>query len=167
MHEEQIFYLGFGSNMGDSKATIEKAVALLEKTLPACMLKQSSYWYTEPMGDKNQDWFTNCVTIFSAKSLLPHTALDKINEIEYILGRRRIEGNQNAPRTIDIDILDFDGQYIKDERLTLPHPRMFERAFVLVPLLEIAPKYAFNGKRAEDYLKQLTYSIDNKKIYQD
>ncbi len=163
---EEIFYLGFGSNMGNMEEIIEKAISMICQVPDITLIKKSSYWLTEPWGDKNQEWFTNCVASFEAKDLTPYSLLEKIAEIEYNLHRVRDKNNRNAARTIDIDILDFKPYTFCETMLTIPHIRMFERAFVLVPLEEIAPDYTHEGRGIKSYLAEINYKIEGNKIFQ-
>ncbi len=160
-------YLAFGSNLGNSEENINCAIELICNQLGLILEKKSSYWYTEPMGDKNQDWYVNVIVRFSSMNMEPYHLLEKLHEIEYALGRVRIVGNQNAARTIDIDILDFEGYSLDDNKLSLPHKRMFERAFVLVPLKEIEPSYAYKNKSIDEFLAEITYTVEDNKIFQD
>ncbi len=159
-------YLSFGGNIGDVKTTIEKAILKLLENKDIKLCAKSSYWLTEPQGDKEQDWFVNCVASFFVTNLTPHLLLEKTKEIEYTFGRKRIEGKQNAARTLDIDILDFASIKLDTKELTLPHSRMFERAFVLVPLCEISPQYSYNSKEIQVYLESIEYKVEENKIYQ-
>ncbi len=163
--KEEIYYLAFGSNMGNRKEIIEKAIEMLEEDM--VLINKSSYYLTEPWGDKNQDWFTNCVASFKAYNLAPYSLLEKIHKIEYTLHRVRDNTNRNAQRTIDIDILDAKHGKISGEDLTIPHERMFQRAFVLVPLKEIEPNYSHEGKNIDTLLAQIDYRIEEDRIYQD
>ncbi len=164
--KEKKVYLALGSNLGNTEKNIEAALNLLEKEPEITLLKKSSYWQTEPQGDKNQAWYTNIVAVILCNNLYPYILLEKIQKIEYLLGRERIEGNRNAPRTLDIDILDFENVKSYDEKLILPHPRMFSRAFVLVPLAEIEADYSYNNQNIQEYLKEIDYKIEGKKIFQ-
>ncbi|MBU1026123.1 MAG: 2-amino-4-hydroxy-6-hydroxymethyldihydropteridine diphosphokinase [Candidatus Margulisbacteria bacterium] len=129
-------YLGLGSNVGDREEYIEQAVFLLEKNPKLDVLKRSSNFETEAEGERNQPPFINAVVMVKTK-LPPYELLDLCQEIEATLGREReIEW---GPRTIDIDILLYEGEIISDDKLQLPHPLMHERLFVLRPLREIAP----------------------------
>jgi 2-amino-4-hydroxy-6-hydroxymethyldihydropteridine diphosphokinase len=127
-------WLGLGSNLGDKRAYIRRALELLA---PACrLLEVSALYKTEPVGIHGQDWFLNCAakaeTRYAARPLLEY-----LQAIERQLGR--VRRTRNGPRTIDLDILLFDGLVTQEEGLVIPHPRMHERLFVLAPLREIAP----------------------------
>jgi 2-amino-4-hydroxy-6-hydroxymethyldihydropteridine diphosphokinase len=131
-----IAYLGLGSNIGDREEYIEQAVFILEKNPNIEVIKRSSNYETEAEGAENQPPFINAAVEIKTK-LSPHELLAVCQEIETTLGREReVEW---GPRTIDIDILLYDGEIISDDKLQLPHPLMHERYFVLKPLRDIAP----------------------------
>ena len=127
-------YLGLGSNVGDRKAHLAHALRRLDEEYR--LTGVSSVWETEPVGYEDQARFLNLVarveTDASARSLL-----DTVRGIEEERGRER--RFRNAPRTLDIDILLYGDAVLDEEGLTVPHPRMHERTFVLVPLLELDP----------------------------
>jgi 2-amino-4-hydroxy-6-hydroxymethyldihydropteridine diphosphokinase len=129
-----IAYLGLGSNLGDREANIESALEMLGQE--ARILKVSSLYETEPVGYKDQPWFLNCVCLIET-DLSPQALLDSAKTIEKNLGRKPTR--RFGPRLIDIDILFYDDLILDAPDLTIPHPRLAERAFVLVPLKEIAP----------------------------
>lgn len=143
-------YLGLGSNIGETKKNIESALALLGEKVN--ILKSSSYYQTEPIGFKDQPWFLNMV-VKGETDLNPYELLDFTQSIEKEM--RRVKTILNGPRIIDIDILMYDDIKIKSDRLTIPHPRMHERAFVMIPIFEIAPKLTINNKSIEDIIKKL------------
>lgn len=125
--------LGLGSNAGDKRGYLRRALGLLESDCR--VLAASSFYSTEPVGYLEQDWFLNCAARVETERS-PHELLELIRGIENQLGRVRTIAN--GPRTIDIDILLFDNLVIDSGGLTIPHPRMHERGFVLRPLAEIA-----------------------------
>ena len=129
-------YIALGSNMGDKEAHLREAIASL-KSHPAVNLEKcSSFLETEPWGYTEQDKFLNAVV--KVRTLLtPEELMGKLLRIEKELGRERLI--KWGPRTIDLDILLYDNLITEDEFVTLPHPRMTEREFVLLPLSEIAP----------------------------
>lgn len=133
-----VSYLSLGSNMGDRIAMLERAVGQLAAHPEIEVGSISSVYETDPVGFTDQDAFLNIVvevkTTQSASDLL-----EVCQKIEQYLQRERLV--RWGPRTIDLDILLFNQDNIETERLTIPHPRMHERAFVLVPLLEIAPQF--------------------------
>ncbi|WP_010309033.1 2-amino-4-hydroxy-6-hydroxymethyldihydropteridine diphosphokinase [Kurthia senegalensis] len=128
-------YISLGSNMGDKEQALQHAVQLLQKNEYVNVTKVSSIYDTDPVGYEDQDVFLNIVieveTTLSAQQLLV-----TCQEIEQQLKRVRII--RWGPRTIDLDILLYNHENIETETLIVPHPRMHERAFVLVPLMEIA-----------------------------
>lgn len=132
------FYLGIGSNLGEREKNIENAFHLLNKKPDIDMMLTASLYETEPVGKVDQPSFLN--TVFKGSTTLScYELLDEINQVEQELGRDRCAELRWGPRTIDIDILLFCSQRIEAEKLIVPHPRMTERKFVLVPLLELSP----------------------------
>ncbi len=131
-------YLSLGSNLGNRQQNLVLAQRLLEEA-GISILARSSLYETEPQDVLDQPWFLNLALTCETK-LLPLLLLAEIQRIERELGRTR-EPNETrrSPRTVDIDILLFDGLIMKIPALTIPHPRMAQRRFVLEPLLEIAP----------------------------
>ena len=131
-------YLGIGSNVGDREAHIQKAVALLREHPNVQVLAVSSLIETEPVGGPPQGRYLNGA-IKVGTDLMPNDLLSAMKGIERRCGRTKNE--PNAPRTLDLDILLYDDVVIVEGKtLSIPHPRMAERAFVLKPLAEIAPE---------------------------
>ncbi|HEY6293365.1 MAG TPA: 2-amino-4-hydroxy-6-hydroxymethyldihydropteridine diphosphokinase [Terriglobia bacterium] len=128
-------YLSLGSNLGRREANISTALAKLAGQ-GVEVVRVSSWYRTEPVGYTAQPWFLNCV-VETATGLMPLQLLKRCQAIERELGRKH--GTRNGPRPVDIDILLYDSVMIHSPELTIPHPRMAERRFVLVPLSEIAP----------------------------
>ena len=146
-------YLGLGSNMGDRQSNIDKALDFLSQRLR--IGKVSSIYDTEPVGNVEQPRFLNLVC--EVYTILAPIALLTVGKaIESKLGR--VQGRSNAPRPIDIDILFYGDQVIETPVLVIPHPRLMERAFVLVPLAQIAPElvHPVNGKTVKELLAGLT-----------
>ncbi len=143
-------YLGLGSNIGDTMKNINLALDLLQEKVN--ILKKSSYYETEPVGYKEQDWFLNIV-IEGETELSPEALLEFTQSIEAKM--KRVKTIVNGPRIIDVDILLYSNIEMKTEKLVIPHPRMLERAFVVVPLSEIAPDIIIKGKSIEDILTTL------------
>lgn len=129
-----IAYLSLGSNIGDRAAYLKQAVRLLNCDEAISVQAISSIYETKPVGYTNQAYFLN-IALRIYTNLTPYTLLDHIQEIEKQLGRTR--EIHWGPRTIDLDILLFNNENIEAESLIIPHPRMYERAFVLAPLYEI------------------------------
>ena len=132
-----IAYLGLGANLGDAAQQLAKAVDALNHVPMLQVDAVSPYYVTAPVGYLEQPDFTNqCVRVVTA--LTPEALLGVCLGIEAALGRERTF--RNAPRVIDIDVLLFEGRKIETEELTVPHPRLFERAFALVPLQDVMLK---------------------------
>ncbi|MEI8389987.1 MAG: 2-amino-4-hydroxy-6-hydroxymethyldihydropteridine diphosphokinase [bacterium] len=132
-----ISYIGVGSNIGDRIGYVQQAHCLLNDTEGVQVLEGSSFYETEPVGYKNQEWFINAVlkitTTLSAEELLSQCL-----RIEKQLGRvRHPELPKNGPRVLDLDILFYDNKVINSDIMEIPHPRMHKRAYALVPLLEL------------------------------
>jgi 2-amino-4-hydroxy-6-hydroxymethyldihydropteridine diphosphokinase len=128
-------YLSLGSNVGGREQNIARAIALMaERGIHT--VRQSSLFETEPVGLRAQGWFLNCA-IEAETDLMPRQLLRTIQRIEHELGRKRLVAN--GPRTIDIDILFLGSSVVRSPELEIPHPRMTNRRFVLIPLHEIAP----------------------------
>lgn len=132
-----IVYLGLGSNLGDRLKNIQDALKFLSGV--AMVERVSTIHETEPVGGPPQGKYLNAVAKITT-SLSAHQLLKLTQTIEQRLGRIRTV--KNAPRTIDIDILTYDNEHIDDEQLTIPHPRMLEREFVMKPLSELDQKIA-------------------------
>ncbi len=132
---DHIVYLALGSNMGNRLANLKAAVMNL--TPQMTVKKKSPVYETPPWGFKEQDAFLNQV-IKVETGLAPEPLLRHLKRLEAALGR--VPNFQNGPRLIDIDILFFDSMIIETPPLVIPHPRLHERAFVLVPLNDIAPE---------------------------
>ena len=128
-------YLGLGSNLGDREEALRRARELIAVN-GITILRVSSLYETEPRDLPNQPWFLNQVAE-AETSLFPMQLLGRVLKIEKELGRRRIV--DKGPRTIDIDILLYHRFVLDSPALTVPHPRMHERRFVLAPMVEIAP----------------------------
>jgi 2-amino-4-hydroxy-6-hydroxymethyldihydropteridine diphosphokinase len=151
MTELATVYLGLGSNMGDRQENLDKALELLSQRMQ--MGKLSSVYDTEPVGNTNQPRFLN-MACQAFTRLEPKGLLALAKGIESKLGRY---GKSNEPRPIDIDILLYDDRVLATPELVIPHPRMAERAFVLVPLSEIAPDLVHPtiGKKIKELLKDI------------
>lgn len=130
-------YLGLGSNVGDRAAYLRRAIVLLDKH-PLIQVRQVSPFYeTEPLEYPDQAWFVNAVAEVDTQ-LAPMALLDALQGIEKQLQRQRTM--RWGPRTIDLDILLYADQLVAEARLQIPHIRMQDRAFVLVPFVDIAPE---------------------------
>ncbi|MCJ2095672.1 2-amino-4-hydroxy-6-hydroxymethyldihydropteridine diphosphokinase [Methylobacterium sp. J-072] len=145
-------YLGIGSNIGDMAAMLDRAVAGLAATPGITVVARSADYRTPPWGKTDQPWFLNGAVAMDT-DLDPHGLLDACLSVEHTLGRIREE--RWGPRVIDIDVLAYEGATVDDARLVLPHRHVRERAFVLVPLAEIAPDLVIGGERVADALAKL------------
>jgi 2-amino-4-hydroxy-6-hydroxymethyldihydropteridine diphosphokinase len=147
-------FIALGGNVGDVRATFDSAIAMLCDGPEARLLARSSDYRTPPWGVTDQPPFTNAVIAVST-ALAPHTLLTRAQACESALGRDRAREQHWGPRPLDLDILTYDDVVLNDAILTLPHPHLFERAFVLVPLAEIAPDRVIAGVRVSDALKRM------------
>jgi 2-amino-4-hydroxy-6-hydroxymethyldihydropteridine diphosphokinase len=129
------YYLSLGSNVGEKSENLGRARRLLERS-GIRVVRSSSLYRTQPVGTSDQPWFVNQV-IEIATALRPQGLLRLLKKVEKALGRR--PGPVNGPRMIDLDILLAGNLVMKGKKLTIPHPRLPQRNFVLVPLEEIAP----------------------------
>mgnify|MGYP001032250995 CR=1 FL=1 len=136
-------YLSLGSNIGNRFDYIDEAVQMLHSQEEIKVVNISSVYETDPVGYEEQALFLNIVVQIET-SLNPFSLLEQCQRIESELGRKRII--RWGPRTIDLDILLYNHENIVSEKLIIPHPRIEERAFVLVPLIEIAPDIKLPNK---------------------
>jgi 2-amino-4-hydroxy-6-hydroxymethyldihydropteridine diphosphokinase len=144
--------LALGGNVGNSRAILDRAVKLLCDGTDVRLKARSSDYMTPPWGFKYQPPFINlCIVVET--TLPPRVLLERAQDVELRLGRDRAHEKKNGPRTADIDILAYDDLTLDEPNLTLPHPRLFERAFVLVPLAEIAGERVVAGRRIADAAK--------------
>jgi 2-amino-4-hydroxy-6-hydroxymethyldihydropteridine diphosphokinase len=147
--------IALGGNVGDVRATFGKAIANICGMAQAALLARSSDYATPPWGEENQARFINaCIEIDT--SLDPHALLFVLHKVEQKFGRDRAKERRWGPRTLDLDLIAYDSVSMDKPELTLPHPRLFERAFVLVPLVEIAPDRMIRGRRVDDALRDLS-----------
>ena len=148
----QLAYLSLGSNVGDRVAHLRDAIARLESI--GRVVSVSSFYETEPVEVTDQPWFLNCAVGLET-ALTAEQLMAQLLQIEQEMGRRRIQ--KKGPRTIDIDILLFDDLILDSPDVTIPHPAMQERRFVLEPLAEIAAEARHPGikKTIRELLEQL------------
>jgi 2-amino-4-hydroxy-6-hydroxymethyldihydropteridine diphosphokinase len=147
--------IALGGNVGDVRATFKKAIANICGMAQAALLARSCDYATPPWGNENQARFVNaCIEIET--SLDPHALLYTLQKIEQKFGRDRAKEARWGPRSLDLDLIAYDDISLQKPELTLPHPHVFERAFVLVPLVEIAPERRIAGRRVKDALAQLS-----------
>jgi 2-amino-4-hydroxy-6-hydroxymethyldihydropteridine diphosphokinase len=130
-------YIGIGSNVGNRRENFFEALARVAKLPDTRILKESSLYESEPLGD-SKDWYVNGAIEIETK-FKPDILLTKFKNIERAMGRKKVKKRWGA-RIIDLDILLYDSQVIKKKNLRIPHPEMASRKFVLVPLSEIAPQ---------------------------
>ncbi len=146
--------LALGGNLGDVRETLARAIALLCEGSDVRLLARSSDYATPPWGVEDQPPFVNlCIAVDT--TLTPHALLARAQTVERAFGRDRASERRWGPRTLDIDILAYDDLMLNEPDLMLPHPRLGERAFVLVPLAEIAPERVIAGVRVRDALSRL------------
>ena len=126
--------IALGSNLGDSRGTLEQALATLDHNEAVRVVRRSSWYRSAPIGPVQPDYVNGCALL--EVSLAPEALLDLLQATENRFGRVRAE--RWGPRTLDLDLILYGPQRIATERLEVPHPRMAERAFVLLPLAEIA-----------------------------
>ena len=164
MTPDEVF-LGLGSNLGDRRAHIEQGLAALDAR-GVTVDRRSALYETEPVGPVEQPWFLNAV-VEARTELRPRDLLRVCQSAEAEAGRRRTV--RFGPRSLDVDILLYKGEVIREKDLEIPHPRLHERRFVLVPLLEIAPDAVDprDGRRFAEILaglgegKKVTRSTEN------
>ncbi|MGB6349276.1 MAG: 2-amino-4-hydroxy-6-hydroxymethyldihydropteridine diphosphokinase [Pseudolabrys sp.] len=144
--------LALGGNVGNSRAILERAIDLLCDGKDVRLTARSSDYRTPPWGFKYQPYFVN-LAIAVETTLNPRELLARAQNIELQLGRDRAHEKRNGPRTADIDIIAYDDLLLHEPNLTLPHPRLFERGFVLIPLAEIAGDWIIAGRRVADAAK--------------
>src|SRR5580658_569343 len=147
-------FIALGGNLGDVRTTFERAIARLCNGDAVRLLARSSDYRTPPWGVTDQPPFINAAVAVST-ALSPHELLARTKATERALGRNSARERHWGPRPIDLDILAYDDVELHDPDLTLPHPYMFERAFVLVPLAEIAPDRVIAGIRIRDALARV------------
>lgn len=146
--------VALGGNVGDVRHTLARAIAQFCDGSTVTLLARSSDYKTPPWGVEDQPAFVNCAIAVST-ALSPHELLKRGQATERAFGRDRANERRWGPRTLDIDLIAYDDVTLDDPELTLPHPRLFERAFVLAPLAEIVPDRLIAGTRIRDALAKL------------
>ena len=151
-------FIALGSNLEDPQAQVERALETIANTTNIKLIKASSLYRTVPVGYDNQPDFINAVAEIET-DLNPLALLDSLLEIETQHGRER--PFPNAPRVLDLDVLLYEGVATSSPALTLPHPRMHTRGFVMLPLAEIAPKISIGN---HGYADDLAAKCDNQGV---
>lgn len=139
--------VALGSNLGDKAANIESAIANLEEKGDVRVVRRSRNYATDPWGKTDQDWFVNACVAVTTK-LSPRDLLVRCKDIEERMGRVTTE--RWGPRIIDLDLLIYGDTVLNEPDLILPHPHMAERAFVLAPLMDIAPDLVIGGRSVRE-----------------
>jgi 2-amino-4-hydroxy-6-hydroxymethyldihydropteridine diphosphokinase len=144
--------IGLGSNVGDKRANISRAIALLTEPGDVRLVRASRLYRTAPWGVLDQDWFVNaCISV--ATKLAPRELLARCLAVEQEM--KRVREQRWGPRVIDADVLAYHDFTMNEPDLVLPHPRIAERAFVLVPLAEIAPDLEIQGHGLAHWLARV------------
>src|SRR5882724_4832972 len=147
--------IALGGNVGDVRATFQRAIVNICGMTQGALLARSPDYVTPPWGNEQQARFINaCIEIET--SLDPHALLFTLHKIEKKFGRDRANETRWGPRTLDLDLIAYDDVSLQKPELTLPHPRLFERAFVLLPLAEIVPDRVIAGHNITAALAQLS-----------
>ena len=144
--------IALGANLGDAKAALRGAVEALAATPGITVLDASPVFETDPVGGPEQPVYVNAVVLVET-TLDPYGLLDRVNEIEADWHRTREV--RWGPRTLDIDIIDFEGFVSNEDRLTIPHPRAHQRGFVLVPWLAVDPSAVIHGKAVAELVNEV------------
>jgi 2-amino-4-hydroxy-6-hydroxymethyldihydropteridine diphosphokinase len=143
-------WLGLGGNIGDPVAAMARALRRIDRRADSRVVSVSPVYRTPPWGVADQPWFFNAAAAIRTR-LEPEALLDFVLDTEVRL--KRVRRERWGPRIIDIDVLAYEGFEASDGRLTLPHPRMTERAFVMVPLADVAPELVIHGKPVAEWAK--------------
>ena len=157
-------FLSLGSNLGKRLENLRRAIDKIGGSDQIKVIKASPVYETEPVGVKSQEWFLN-LALEVQTSLEPSALLERLLSIEDQMGRKREE--RWGPRSVDLDILLYDNRIVDSDRLTIPHPRMHERRFVLLPLAQIAPR--FSHPRLKKSVEELLASCEDRsavRLYQ-
>jgi len=144
MREPTLAWIGLGANLGDARSALRAAVQALDALAQVQVLRVSSLYRSAPVDAQGPD-FLNAVALVST-TLAPLEVLHAVQVIEQAAGRERPW--RNAPRTLDLDVLLYGDVRLESPELTVPHPRMHERAFVVLPLAELAPERVSDAQRA-------------------
>ena len=149
-------FIALGANLGEARKALQEVVARINEEESIVVIQCSSFYKTTPIDSSGPDYINGVIKVET--TLSPEDLLSKLLSIEKEFGRIRPVGAHNAPRTMDLDLLLYENEVRTTSFLTLPHPRMHERAFVLVPLCEIAPDITIKGKgKAQDFLPYVAH----------
>ena len=168
-------YVCLGSNLGEPAENLARARQGLASIKGISITKVSPVYTTEPQDCKEQPWFDNqIVELAVVEEICAGELLELLLNLELALGRKRryldcgeTEEDRSGPRVIDLDLLWFDYSVLLTPKLTLPHPRMLKRAFVLIPLRDIAPDFSFpDGTSIDEALNRLEYQVEGQIIHQ-
>ena len=146
--------IALGGNIGDVRDTFRRAISNICGMTQAALIARSSDYATPPVGGVAQDDYINAAIEIETE-LDPHALLFTMHRIEQKFGRNRVAETRWGPRGLDLDMIAYDDVVMAKPELTLPHPRATERAFVLVPLAEIAPDRVIDGKTVAEWLKEV------------
>ena len=155
-------FIATGSNLGDRKANFLEAIDRIQKLPGTRIVKQSSLYESEPLGDA-KTWFVNAVIEIETDSAADDL-LKRLKSIETAMGRKRVRGKRWGSRIIDLDILFFNSEIINKRQLKVPHPELHKRRFVLLPLSELAPQM-IHPKLTLSVSELLAGLKDTKKIH--
>lgn len=164
-------FVSLGSNLGDTDMNLDNAVGAMRSLTGVHVADVSPTYYTEPQEKRDQPWFANRVArLECASGVTPEVLLESLLAIESALGRRReadAPGGRFGPRVIDLDLLAFGNEKRTGDSLILPHPRMAARAFVLVPLRDVAPDFILpDGMSLVERLAMLPHRVEGRRIWQ-
>jgi 2-amino-4-hydroxy-6-hydroxymethyldihydropteridine diphosphokinase len=146
--------IALGGNVGDVRDTLRKALTMLCADGDIRLIARSPSYITPPWGVEDQPAFINCCAAVET-TLTPHGLLARAHAVEHAFGRDRSKEQRWGPRALDIDLIAYDDVVLNEPDLILPHPRLFERAFVLVPLADIASDRVIGGVRVRDALAKV------------
>lgn len=153
--------IALGSNLNEPKLQVQAAMMRLGEVVGLEIIQASSLYITRPVGYLDQPDFVNAVVLIQT-SMLPEALLNQLLKIEVEFGRTR--SFANAPRLLDLDLIDYNGQIVNSKYLTLPHPRAKERGFVMLPLFEIVPDYKLGALNS---VREIVKNLSTSGIRQD
>ncbi|MBR4742304.1 MAG: 2-amino-4-hydroxy-6-hydroxymethyldihydropteridine diphosphokinase [Desulfovibrio sp.] len=157
-------FVSLGANLGNVQENLHNALGQMRLLQGVHFGACSSFYWTEPQEDHDQPWFLNAVVELLCEQYTPQRLLSSLLNIESRLGR--VRERRYGPRVIDLDLLLYGDWVVKDFDCTVPHPKLFERAFVLIPLLELAPNLVVRGVSVQEALAKLPYRCEGERIYQ-